>query len=215
MYVRIRCIGVYVMIGHLPLAVFVQMRVTLDAVLFHQKLHPLVKRCGHRRRLFPQQHVEGIVGRQAHDVLGAGRRIATFTVRTIGHAICKQSRVNVFVRQNTFERRIFQLFENETRIRGTYFENEYTRLKILCRFVGYIIFNLGNNQNSLGISYLGRYRFRRCIPFPNGLNSFALPTRRRIHNRTCRWPKRNFHDCHNRYRNPLEKHKTERLSTYI
>jgi len=89
-YVRID--GVCVMIGHLPLAVFVQVRVALDAVLFHQKLHALVKRRGHRRRLLPQQHVKWIVGRQAHDVLGAGRRIATLAVGTVGHAICQRAR---------------------------------------------------------------------------------------------------------------------------
>lgn len=65
------------------------MGVRLHGILFDQEFDALVE--GHRYGwgLFPEEHFDWIVGGQTHDVFGANRMRATFAVRAIGHAVCR------------------------------------------------------------------------------------------------------------------------------
>jgi hypothetical protein len=61
--------------------------VGLHRVLLDQELDALVEGRRHRRWLLPQEHLDGIVARQAHDVVGASGMGAALAVRTIRHAV--------------------------------------------------------------------------------------------------------------------------------
>ena len=63
-----------------PFAVLILVRVRLNAVLLDQKFDALVEGGGDRWRLFAQQNVDGIVGRETHDVLGAHRMLAALAI---------------------------------------------------------------------------------------------------------------------------------------
>lgn len=63
------------------------MRIRLYWVLFDEELHPLIERGRHRGRLLAEQHLNRIIGREAHDVLGAGWMRAALAIWTVRHAI--------------------------------------------------------------------------------------------------------------------------------
>lgn len=65
------------------------MGVRLYRVLLDEELDTLIEGRRHRGWLFTQQHFHRVVGGQAHDVLGADRMGAAFTVRAVDHSICK------------------------------------------------------------------------------------------------------------------------------
>lgn len=70
-----------------PFAVLIHVSVRLHRILFDQELDALVEGNGNGGRLFAEQHFDGVVGGQAHDVLGADRVRTAFAVRAIGHAV--------------------------------------------------------------------------------------------------------------------------------
>lgn len=71
-----------------PFTVFVHVRVRLHGILFDQEFDALIEGCRYRWWLLTQQHLNWIVGGQTHYVLGTNRMRTTFTVGTIGHAVC-------------------------------------------------------------------------------------------------------------------------------
>lgn len=72
-----------------PFGVFVHVGVALYGVFFDEELDALVEGGGDGGRLFAQKDLDGVVGREAHDVLGAFGPAAAFRVRAVRHAIFK------------------------------------------------------------------------------------------------------------------------------
>lgn len=65
------------------------MSVALNGVFFDEEFDALVEGGGDGGGLLPQQHLDGVVGREAHDMVRALGPAAAFRVRAVRHAIFK------------------------------------------------------------------------------------------------------------------------------
>jgi hypothetical protein len=66
--------------------------VALHGVFFYEELDTLVEGSRDGGRLLAEEYLDGIVGGEAHDVLGALGPTAAFRVRAVGHAILEMVR---------------------------------------------------------------------------------------------------------------------------